>query len=434
MCSNFQKRGDEMTLEKAKEYLLYKQPSDFYPEPDRMERLMHALGDPQKKLKFVHIAGTNGKGSTACLTASVLKCAGYKTGLFTSPHLIDFGERIRVNGEFIPDADVARLADVIKTVTERENIQTAAFDRMTAAAFMWFCEQNCDIVVLEVGLGGKLDATNIIEESEVSVITSIGLDHTAILGDTIEKIAGEKAGIIKKNGRAVFFVQGDGADKVIADACERQNAVLYKAENNFIVLSRDEGKNLIHHPALGEIDLGLPGEYQLKNASTALEALFVLRRNGWEISDNNIREGFETARWPARFETLTREPLIILDGGHNPQCAEGLVNNLKTAYPDRKFTFLIGMLADKDIKSVLAILSPVAKGAVAVTVDDKRALKASELCELLNSVGIPSVFEESYDAAVKKAVEMAKGEGVCAFGSLYFTGDVRNAVDKTYGE
>jgi len=423
-----------MTPEKAKQYLLYKQPSDFYPEADRMERLMHALGDPQKRLRFVHIAGTNGKGSTACLTASVLKSAGFKTGLFTSPHLVDFGERIRINDEFIPDDDDARLASLIKTVTERENIQTAAFDRMTAAAFMWFFEQECDIVVLEVGLGGALDATNVIDSSEVSVITSIGLDHTAILGDTIEEIAGEKSGIIKQNGHAVFFKQGDGADDVIAKACERQNAVLSVAQNNFVVLSRDEGTTLLHHPALGEVKLGLPGEYQLKNASTALEALLVLRRNGWEISDNDIRCGFESARWPARFEALVREPLIILDGGHNPQCAEGLVNNLKTAYPDRKFTFLIGMLADKDVNTVLSILTPVAKGAVAVTVDDKRALKAEELCELLNSVGIPSVFCESYEEAVKKAVETANGAGVCAFGSLYFTGDVRNAVDKMYGE
>lgn len=423
-----------MTGKEAREYLSLKQPKDLYPKPDRMERLTSALCFPQKKLRFVHIAGTNGKGSTACLTERVLREAGYRVGLFTSPHLIDFSERMRVNGRMIPDDDLARLAERVKEAAEGENIETAAFDRTTAAAFLWFCEQECDIVVSEVGLGGALDATNVIDFSEVSVITSIGLDHTAVLGPTVEEIASQKAGIIKKNGRVVYFPQGDGADDVIKRECFLKNARLFPAENSFKVISRERSRTRLSHPDLGEVSLGLPGEYQLKNASTAYEAVKVLRERGFAISDDDIRRGFALAHWPARFEALSEDPLILLDGGHNPQCAEGLTGNLRLAYPGRKFTFLIGMLADKDVKKVLSIIAPFAKNAVAVEVNDSRSLSLRELCAMLEEEGIPAFGCEDYDAAVKKAVEISGGEGICAFGSLYFTGDVRKAVDKLLNE
>ena len=401
------------------------------PGLERTQELLRRLGNPEKKLKFVHIAGTNGKGSTAAMTASILEKAGYRVGLYTSPYIYRFNERIQVNGQQIADEDVATVTEYVKQYAEVMEEKPTEFELVTAIGFEYFLRQNCDIVVLEVGMGGALDSTNVIETPEVAVITNIGLDHTDYLGDTVEKIAETKAGIFKNNGHAVIYRGAPSVEKVFETICAQRNVKLKKADFDSLVLRS--------HSLEGQVfdcgnrkDLVLPllGDHQLHNASVVLSIADTLIEKGWNISEQNIRDGIRDVSWPGRFDIVGRDPLFIIDGGHNPQCIDALVTNIQDYLKDRKIIALTGVLADKDYGEMYKPMMPYIQEFVCITPPNPRKLEATELAEHLRRVGATATPCETIPAGVKLAIQKAGKDGVVlCFGSLYTIGDIRNALN-----
>ena len=396
------------------------------PGLERIRALADKLGDPQRGLKIVHIAGTNGKGSCAAMLASVLKAAGCRTGLYTSPYLFRFNERMQINGQQIPDEALAEIVTTIKPLAEAMEDHPTEFELMTAAAFLWFAREKCDIVVLEVGLGGRYDATNIIERPELSVIMNIGLDHTGVLGDTVEKIAWEKAGIVKPGCPCVSYQLEDSVAAVIEDECRRQGAEYTAADFSAIepVFDSLEGQAFIYKGTSYAIPL--IGDHQLKNAAVVIEAVEKLRERGWPIDAGALERGLYAVSWPGRFELLSDEPYFVVDGGHNPQCALTVRDNLLRYFPDSRRVLLIGVLADKDYRELAEILNEAADEYVCVAPDSPRALSAAELGEYLGRFGKPVQCCDSIPEAVAAAKEAAGETGVvCAVGSLYMAGPIR---------
>lgn len=421
---------DLFTIEETLKYLQFDNWEQSPPGLARSYELLGLLGDPQKKLKFVHIAGTNGKGSTAAMLASVLQSAGYRTGLYTSPHLIRFHERMRVNGEEIDDASLITLTNTVRAAAERMSETPTGFEIMTAIAMLYFAAQKCDIVVLEVGLGGRMDSTNVIPAPEVCVVTNIGLEHTAILGDTVEKIAGEKCGIIKRGAHAVLFGQTAGVEAVARAKCAQEGVPLTVTDQTALVRisSSLDGQDFCYRGA-GPFHLRLLGEYQLLNALTVIDVCRALRERGWAVPDESIDRGLSTARWPGRLELLRRCPDFIVDGAHNPQCADALMDSLETLYRGKKIIFLTGVLADKDWQQMLRRALPLAKAFVVITPPSARALDENELAAWLTAQGIAAIPAADTDDGVARALAMANADdAICSWGSLYFTGEVRRAL------
>jgi len=401
------------------------------PGLERTRELLKALGDPQDSLKFIHIAGTNGKGSTAACIASVLREAGYKTGLYTSPFIRCFNERMQVNGECISDEELICLTEEIRPVADAMSDPPTEFELITALAMKYFLYEDCDIVVLEVGMGGELDSTNVIDTPEVAVITSIGFDHVKELGPTISDIAGAKAGIIKKGGDVVIF----GGEREVLEVFERvsaeRGAVLHRADFSRIkeqVFSL-EGVKLRIEP-YSVISLPLTGSFQPNNAALAITALEVLRKKGYSISPQDIVAGLESVSWPGRFEVLGREPVFILDGAHNPQGAEAAAESLRRHFGDRKVVFVVGVMADKDVEAMISHIAPMAGAFIAVRPRNPRAMGELSLAESLSRFGAPITACDSVRGGVALAVSTAGKDGiVCALGSLYFSDDVRAAYN-----
>ncbi len=396
------------------------------PGLSRTEELLEKLGRPQDGLKFVHIAGTNGKGSCAAMLASVLKAAGYRTGLYTSPYLFRFHERMQVNGEQISDGELAELVTRLRPLAEAMADHPTEFELITAAALRWFADRRCDIVVLEVGLGGRLDATNVIAAPEAAVLMNIGLDHTAVLGDTLEQIAAEKAGILKPGCEAVAYQQRESVLEVFRQKAREVGAGLRVADFSRLAPEFDslEGQSFLYK---GEpYALSLLGEHQLRNAAVVLETVEVLRARGWRISRDAVEHGLYAAVWPARFERVSEEPPFIVDGGHNPQCAESVRDNLLHYFPASRRVLLVGVLADKDYPALFEILNQAADEWVCVTPASPRALPAAELGAYLERFGKPVTVCESIPEGVETVRERAGEDGMaCAVGSLYMAGAVR---------
>lgn len=378
------------------------------PGLERIRRLLGRLGDPQKGLKFVHIAGSNGKGSTAAFLASVLTAAGWKTGLYTSPHLWRFHERFRVDGVPIPGKDLAEITARVLEAAEDET----EFELMTAIAFLHFQRSKCGIVVLETGLGGRLDSTNVIDAPEVAVITRIGLEHTRLLGDTLAKIAEEKAGIIKPGCDAVLYGQGREVEEVVERVCRERGVPLAVAR-----------------PDRLEYHISLLGEYQVSNAAVALETVDRLRRRGWIIPEEAVVRGLEQARWPGRMELARRRPDVILDGAHNAQCMEALAQSLRRMYPGKKLIFLTGVLADKDYPAMMEELLGLAREFFTLTPDSPRALTAGELAAYLEARGAKASPCGSVREGLDRTLAAAGAEdAVCVCGSLYMVGEARHCL------
>ena len=396
------------------------------PGLDRIRRLLGRLGDPQERLKFVHIAGSNGKGSTAAMISSILTAAGWKTGLYTSPHLWRFHERFQVDGRPIPGEE---LADITARVLEAAEDETE-FELMTAIGMVWFLRSKCDIVVLETGLGGRLDSTNIIPPPEAAVITHIGLEHTELLGDTVEKIAAEKAGIIKPGCDAVLYRQDREVVKAVEAACRGVGSRLFITAPQELTVSSSapEGQEFVYRET-GPFRISLLGEYQLYNAITALETVDVLQRRGWNIPPEAVRAGLSQARWPGRMELARRAPDVILDGGHNPQCMEALGLALRELYPGKKLIFLTGVLADKNWTAMMGELLPLAKEFYTITPDSPRAMPAQELAGYLEAQGVRAVPCGAVRDGLDRALAAAEPQDVvCATGSLYMIGEVRHLL------
>ena len=481
-----------MTITEAIEYINAHTWSQWKLGLSRTEELLRLLGNPQKQLRFVHVAGSNGKGSTCAMVERILREAGYVTGFYPSPYIEDFRERIQVCGEYITEEALCRITARVRDAADSMEDHPSQFEIITAIGLLYFAEKNCNIVVLEVGLGGIFDSTNVIDAPEVAVITNIGLEHTEYLGNTLAEIAGNKCGIIKSGADVVCYENAAEVMDVVRRVCEEKGCPLHIARYSRIQLIEKglEGQTFrfLHDQAPASQDiaisadeplrLGLLGEYQLHNAATALTIVEALRGRGWKIPQEAVCQGLAEVRWPARFEVLSRHPLFILDGGHNPQCAEALAESLREYLPDcnsnmaeslreylpdcnsdlpdresdlpgrkadlgKKAVFLMGMLADKDYRAVIDIISPFAAGFVCLTPDSPRALPAEKLAAELQERGFYAKPCGTAAEGIKEALSLAvrlggRGCGtedtsekgalpVVSFGSLYMAGAVRSA-------
>ena len=422
-----------MTLEEALHYIHAVCWKGSIPGLARINALLDKMGHPERSLKFVHVTGTNGKGSTCAMVASVLRQAGYRTGLYTSPYITRFNERIQINGEMIPDEELCAITAEIKPLADSTFEQPTEFEMVTAIAFAWFARRQCDIVVCEVGMGGEFDATNVIGSPEAAVLCSVGLDHTEVLGDTLEKIAATKSGIIKPGCDAVLYRSTPGVEAVVAQRCRDVGAVLHKVDFTQLHLhSRSLEGQIFDFGDLKALRLPLLGEHQLRNAAVALTTLAVLQKRGWRISETNIRQGLERVVWPGRFQIIRKEPLFLIDGGHNPQCIQALAQNITDYLPGRPLTVLTGVLRDKDYHCMYRSVAEHAAEFIAVTPDNPRALTAQELAGYLASFGKPVSACESVAEGVRLAISHAGKDGtVLCYGSLYLLGDVIRAVNET---
>lgn len=396
------------------------------PGLDRMKALLAALGDPQKRGRYVHIAGTNGKGSVAAFTANILQKAGFKTGLTISPYVLDFRERFQIDGQMIPPETLERLAAKVRAAAETLAETPVQFEAVTALALCWFDEEHCDVAVLETGLGGRFDATNAVENTLVAAITRIDLDHTELLGDTVEKIAAEKAGIVKPGCIAVTYpVQEKEALQAIAAACIREKADLVAPEAEDIHLRRGGlFENRMEYGGY-EVNLALPGAHQACNAAMAIEIALALWRQGLDIPDEAILEGLEATRFPARIEMLRRQPLVLLDGSHNPAGAAALAVTLGGQKLPQKPAAVLGVLADKAAGEMLRALGESFSTIYAVTPDCPRAMSADELARLASQElpEVPVYPCADLGQALDTALGLPQGAVVC--GSLYLAAQAR---------
>lgn len=404
---------------------------------ESMRELLRRLGDPQNELKFIHISGTNGKGSVLAYLSTILSGAGYRTGRYISPTLFSYRERIQVDGEYIEKESLA--CHVTAIAAAAEDMQKAGlpsptvFEIETALAFLYFKEKRCDIVTLEVGCGGLLDATNVITTTLMEVIASISMDHTDLLGDTLAKIAAQKAGIIKPDTMVVSAQQKSEAAQVIEDTCKEQHCTLQMVDESKI--------SNVHYGAEGQtfsyktwenVVISLAGSYQIKNAALALEGVEALRKLGYALSDQQVREGLLHTAWRGRFTTLRRDPTVIIDGAHNPAAALELKESLERYFPGKTLYFVMGMFKDKDYAQVIDLTAPLARHIITVeTPGNPRAMPARELAEAVGKVNPSVEWADSVAHGVEKALAMAgKEDAVIVFGSLSFLGEAADAVNE----
>ncbi len=404
---------------------------------ESMRELLRRLGDPQNELKFIHISGTNGKGSVLAYLSTILSGAGYRTGRYISPTLFSYRERIQVDGEYIEKESLA--CHVTAIAAAAEDMQKAGlpsptvFEIETALAFLYFKEKRCDIVTLEVGCGGLLDATNVITTTLMEVIASISMDHTDLLGDTLVKIAAQKAGIIKPDTMVVSAQQKSEAAQVIEDTCKEQHCTLQMVDESKI--------SNVHYGAEGQtfsyktwenVAISLAGSYQIKNAALALEGVEALRKLGYALSDQQVREGLLHTAWRGRFTTLRRDPTVIIDGAHNPAAALELKESLERYFPGKTLYFVMGMFKDKDYAQVIDLTAPLARHIITVeTPGNPRAMPARELAEAVGKVNPSVEWADSVAHGVEKALAMAgKEDAVIVFGSLSFLGEAADAVNE----
>ncbi len=400
------------------------------PGLERTEELCRGLGNPQDSLKFIHVAGTNGKGSTSTMICNILRKSGYNTGLFISPYVTDFRERIQYNGNMIDKYDLAECVEKVKTaidVLNETGVQPTEFEALTAAAFVYFEMKKCDFVMLEVGLGGRLDSTNVIEAPYVSVITSISLDHTAILGDTVEEIAAEKCGIIKFGAETVLYpFQDEKVFPVVEKFCrDKCNELKIPDVDKLRVIEEKLEGTLAEYDGI-EFLLPLAGKHMIYNACTAIEAIRSLSRLSVIVSDKAIKEGIGISVMPARMELIKTHPVIILDGGHNEGCALALSEFIKKHLSGKRIIMVSSMMSDKDYMSYLSIVAPLADVFIATRVDMLRALPSGELmlsasayCKNCHDIPVPS-------KAITAARNIMQPDDVLIVcGSFYLAGEIR---------
>ena len=388
--------------------------------------LLLRLENPQNSYKTILIAGTNGKGSTAAMTASVLCCAGYKVGLYTSPHLVDVRERIVINGKKI---SLKEFNQTIAYVKDKKEQPVTYFEFLTAVAFVYFQRQKVDIAVLEVGLGGRLDATNVCKPL-VSVITNIAFDHTDYLGNTLDSIAREKAGIIKQKGICITAAKQKIVLEVMKDVCLCRRAKLYclgrdikiKKQNNGFLTYQGLYRNI------NNLTIPLQGDHQLSNAALALAAIELCEKNGFSVDDAAISAGLKNTHWEARLEVLQKQPLFLLDGAHNTAGINVLCRSLKKEFSYRRLILIFGALADKDYRRMLQKIVPLASIIILTQLKTKRAVPVNDIMETVKKMGYPAIVTENVNQAIEWAQVLAtKQDLICATGSFYLAGEVKQA-------
>lgn len=397
------------------------------------KRMLEQLGNPQSGIPFVHVAGTNGKGSTTAFLCKILEQTGKKVGMFTSPHLITFEERIRINGAFIPKEDVTRLGNLL--LETKFDVPPTMFDYCLAMAVLYFKEQNCDIMVMETGIGGRYDSTNALGRPELSVITKIGFDHMAVLGNTLEEIAGEKAGIIKPACPVVINMQPECVKQVLFQEYEKVNG------DGFYEVSKEEVE------FAKSIPMKMLTGYQIENAATAILAAKVLL-NKWEkndvliksadgtreMVDAYIRKGIAETFWKGRMELINEHPFFMIDGAHNSHGVGALAKSLQELYPNEKFHFIMGVMADKDYEEMIEVLLPLAIDFVTVTPESDRALQSKDLAECIQKKGVKARYAENMEEVIRPLLPQGKNgivkEKTIAFGSLYFIGAIETMLEE----
>lgn len=401
------------------------------PGLDRVQMLLSKMGNPQNAISYLHVAGTNGKGSVCAVASAVLRSAGYKTGLFISPFITDFCERIQIDNEPIPREKLCEIADYVFSFVDelnKDDIIITEFEFVTAVAFEYFKRECCDIVVLEVGLGGRLDSTNVIKAPLCSALVRIGLDHTDILGDTVEKIAAEKAGIIKRGTKVVSSPQPEGAREVIECFCKEKDADLTFSDcvEIEVLESSVTGTKFVYEGEL--MTLPLVGEHQLENLKTALCAVQKLRESGLvNIDTTAVKNGVESAVNPARFELIASKPAVIIDGAHNPDGMSTFANAVRKYLGNKQGVLMMGMLADKDSRSSLEYIKGLFCEVYTAPINNPRAMKSEYMAELVSQYfdvvtpceNVQEAFAKAHDRAVELDTHL------CVCGSLYLAGEVR---------
>ncbi len=426
-----------MTYEEARAFIDDTSKYGYILGLDTVTELLSRLGNPQDDLKFVHIAGTNGKGSILAYVSTILKEAGYKVGRYISPTIFEYRERIQVNEAYIPEEAVARLAERIyqagQAMLAEGLAHPTAFEVETALAFLYFKETDCDIVVLETGMGGLTDATNVVKTTLVSAFASISMDHMGFLGDTLEEIAGIKAGIIKPDTTVISTAQTARVRKVLEEACLENRASYREVQKEDLkdkkISFEDQSFTYKDRTNLRP---GILGSCQLENAAAALEVIDALGELGYPVTEEALRRGLEQTEWAGRFTVIEEDPLFLVDGAHNRDAADRLLETLKLYVPEKRKIFIIGVLGDKEYDYMMSRLAPEAERIVTVmTPDNQRALPAEELAEAVRKYNPNVEAAENIPEAVKKAKGYAGGDGmVLAFGSLSYLGDLIRAVRK----
>ena len=403
---------------------------------ENITKLLDLMGNPQKDLKFIHVAGTNGKGSTSSYIATILQKAEYEVGFFTSPFLEVFNERIRINNENIPDDDLAEVTEVAKTAVEQMLDQgfshPTEFEIVTAISLEYYKRKQVDFVILEVGMGGRFDSTNVIDDSIVSVLVPIAMDHIDILGDTLEKIAYEKAGIIKENGLVVSYPQDPEARKVVEEVAKEKNAELITVPVDQVDIKEMSELGSKFDYKYGDYDfkdlqIRLIGKHQAYNASTALTVLLTLKDKGLvDLTEEHIRTGLEDTRWMGRLELLNTNPRFIIDGAHNMQGIEALKKTIGEVFEYDKLILGLGILADKEVDEMIAEMAPVGDEIIVTTPNIFRAMEAEELGKRIAKYNKNYTVEPNIEKAIDLAYEKAGENDIILFsGSLYLIGDVR---------
>lgn len=406
---------------------------------ERIEKLLSLLGSPHKKLRFVHIVGTNGKGSTSMAMACILKEAGFRTGLFTSPYVVEFGERIQVDGKYIPREEIAEICGLIKekiSLLGNEDMYPTVFEVTTALSMVYFEKMKCDIVFLEAGIGGKHDSTNIIPSPLACVFTAISLDHTEMLGETTKKIAEEKCGIIKEgtsvvsyplgNGGIDFVPQDENAAEIIKSESEKMGCPFFIPDCNKAIVIEDSINGLHFSYENLDIRTKMVGTFQLANLMTAIETVKVLRNKGFDITDSEIEKGIAEFTIPARTETVSEKPLVILDGGHNEASVQALAETVRKYLQGKKVTLLLSFMKDKDYEACLELLSSVAENAVFTCVDKVRGESSEVLAGKAEAYFENIFYNDDVDAAYKKALSLVgDNSALVVAGSFYLASYVR---------
>lgn len=393
------------------------------PGLERTRELCEKLGNPQKELRYIHVAGTNGKGSTCAMLESILRAAGFKTGLYTSPYVRRFNERMQVMGEPITDEELVEITERVRPIADSMEEKPTEFELITAIAFEYFRRQKVDVVILEVGLGGRLDSTNVIENPLLSIITGIAFDHISLLGNTLQAIAAEKAGIIKPGCPVLFGGKPEGS------ACRTVGAVAQMRKAPFHRVDRSTCKikeyalagTRFDYGVYDDLELSLLGTYQPFNAATVLTAMELLREQGFVIPEKAVRQGLKSVRWPARFELICNDPVVIFDGGHNPQGVEAAVKSIGRYFPEEKVNLISGVMADKAYDEMINLIKPVAEQVFTVTPNNPRALTSKDYAAYFEAHKVKASAYDTVEDGIRAAIKDSRESGrpLICLGSLY---------------
>lgn len=423
-----------MNMEKVISYLGINRGNGQKKSLNRLHELLERLGNPHEHLTYIHITGTNGKGSTAAMFHSVLREADLKVGLFTSPHLEFINERIRVNDEYIKDSELIRIINQIEpfvlAIEAEFGEKFYAFELLTTVAFLYFYEKTVDFVILEVGIGGRLDSTNVINNAALSVITSIGIDHIGTLGNSKEAIMNEKVQILKEKGQMVIGpVASELQEVALKWANKVDGEIVFVEKNDLHLKTASRDFQLFDYQSYKDIKLSFLGNHQLENACLVIEGANILAAKGYPLTKEIVYKGLEKAFWPGRFEKVSDEPLFYMDGAHNEASVERLVETLKELFPDNKFHFIVGMMKDKNVEEMLKQVYPLAKSFILVSPDPVRGFNTKEIAGIIQSNGIKTeVLQDMNDVLSYIKTEISKDEIVIQFGSLYLVGALKESL------